>query len=292
MDAEVESFDQVEVKGTKYGMKIRDGVYLPNGIKNLSNSKCFKLRDDDIFISSFPKSGTTWTNELVWLIIHNLDFESSQKNLDKKFIWLDPGVSTKIIDDADSPRLFKNHLPLQFLPLEIKSENIKKIYVLRNPKDMLVSTFHFYRKLVKDEFTGEFEDLVDIFEEGKTWYGPWWSHVDSFVTLPNTFLVIYENLIKKPNETIKSLGEFLGKNLNESEIEFLIESTSFKKMKEAEKTFKDDSRHSKIFKSDLIFFRKGEIGDWKNYFDEVMSKRIEAVVEKNLKFKVNFIYDS
>lgn len=84
----------------------------------------------------------------------------------------------------------------------------------------------------------------------------------------------------------------MGKNLNESEIEFLIESTSFKKMKEAEKTFKDDSRHSKIFKSDLIFFRKGEIGDWKNYFDEVMSKRIEAVVEKNLKFKANFIYDS
>lgn len=57
MDVEAESFDQVEVKGTKYGMKIRDGVYLPNGVKNLSNSKCFKLRDDDIFISSFPKSG-------------------------------------------------------------------------------------------------------------------------------------------------------------------------------------------------------------------------------------------
>nr|QVK45628.1 sulfotransferase [Brachionus paranguensis] len=290
MNIEIENIDQVEVKGTKYGMKIRDGICLPNGVKNLSYSKCFKLRDDDILISSFPKSGTTWTNELVWLIIHNLDYESSQKNVDKKFIWLDPGIPTKIIDDANSPRLFKNHLPLQFLPNDIKSEKIKKIYVLRNPKDMLVSTFHFYKKLVKDEFTGEFKDLVDLFEEGKTWYGPWWSHVDSFVDLPNTFLVIYEDLIKKPNETIKSLGEFLGKNLSDAEIEFLIESTSFKKMKDSENTLKNDAKHSSIFRSDLVFFRKGEIGDWKNYFDEEMSKRIETVVEKKLKLKFNFNY--
>lgn len=99
--------------------------------------------------------------------MNNLEKESSVKNLDK-FIWLDPGVPTKIIDNADSPRMFKNHLPLQFLPQEIKSERIKKIYVLRNPKDMLVSTYHFYKKLVKDEFIGDFKKLVELFEEGKS----------------------------------------------------------------------------------------------------------------------------
>lgn len=57
MDIESESFEHVEVDGTKYGMKVRDGIYLPNGVMNLSYSKCFKLRNDDIFVSSIPKSG-------------------------------------------------------------------------------------------------------------------------------------------------------------------------------------------------------------------------------------------
>nr|QNH68005.1 sulfotransferase-like protein 2 [Brachionus rotundiformis] len=292
MDIVDENFDHAQVEGTKNGMKVRDGIFLPNGVRNLSYSKCFKLRDDDIFVSSFPKSGTTWTNELVWLITHNLDYEGSQNNLEKKIIWLDPGIPTNVIDDADSPRLFKNHLPLQFLPDDIRTEKIKKIYVLRNPKDMLVSTFHFYRKLVKDEFIGEFKDLVNLFEEGKTWYGPWWSHVDSFVELPNTFIIVYEDLIKKPFETIKCLGEFLGKKLSDSQVQFLIECTSFKKMKEGESKFKSDAKHSNFFKSDLVFFRKGEIGDWKNYFDEENSRKVDAVVEKKLKFKINFIYEN
>nr|AIT99318.1 sulfotransferase 6B1-like protein [Brachionus koreanus] len=157
---------------------------------------------------------------------------------------------------------------------------------------MLVSTFHFYKKLVKDEFTGDFQNLIDLFEQGKTWYGPWWSHVNSFTKLPNTFIIMYEDLIKNAHKTIKSLGEFLGKNLTDSEIKFLIECTSFKKMKETEKEFKNDDRHVDKFKSDLVFFRKGEIGDWKNYFDEEMSKKVDDVVTNRLEFEVNFVYEN
>lgn len=84
----------------------------------------------------------------------------------------------------------------------------------------------------------------------------------------------------------------MGKKLSDSEIECLIERTCFKKMKEGEKVMKKDDRHLDLFKSDMVFFRKGEIGDWKNYFDEDMSKRIEVLVEKKLKLKVNFVYEN
>lgn len=88
------------------------------------------------------------------------------------------------------------------------------------------------------------------------------------------------------------MGEFLGKILTDSEIKFLIESTSFKKMKQDETILKKDNRHVEIFKPDLVFFRKGEIGDWKNYFDEEMSKRVDEIVKNKLEFKIEFVYEN
>lgn len=37
--------------------------------------KEFKVREDDVWVVSFPKCGTTWTQEMVWQICNNLDFE-------------------------------------------------------------------------------------------------------------------------------------------------------------------------------------------------------------------------
>ena len=39
------------------------------------------------------------------------------------------------------------------------------------------------------------------------------------------------------------------------------------------------------FKEDMQFFRKGQIGDWKNYFTEEMFARLKVAVERNLKYK-------
>lgn len=50
----------------------------------------FKVRSDDTWVVTFPRSGTTWTQELVWLISNNLDFETAKKiNLDDRFPFLE-----------------------------------------------------------------------------------------------------------------------------------------------------------------------------------------------------------
>lgn len=39
----------------------------------------FPSRPDDVWVATFPRSGTTWTQELVWMIANNLDYEGAQK---------------------------------------------------------------------------------------------------------------------------------------------------------------------------------------------------------------------
>ena len=37
----------------------------------------FAVRADDVWVASFPKCGTTWTQEMVWNIVNNMDIDKA-----------------------------------------------------------------------------------------------------------------------------------------------------------------------------------------------------------------------
>jgi hypothetical protein len=114
---EPEEFEIVRAKSAKNGLKKRDGVLLSNFTINLSSVKNLELRSDDTFVIGFPKSGTTWIEEITWLIKNGLDFERAKNEFHYVRVpWIDAGFSKIIIDNMPSPRVFKAHLPIKFLP--------------------------------------------------------------------------------------------------------------------------------------------------------------------------------
>ena len=71
------------------------------------------------------------------------------------------------INNMPSPRFIKSHLPAKLLPNQIFEKKPKIIYVTRNPKDLVVSYFHFTQYLPHLQKYETFGDCLEEFSAGK-----------------------------------------------------------------------------------------------------------------------------
>ncbi|XKL63786.1 hypothetical protein PGB90_006150 [Kerria lacca] len=139
-----------------------------------------EVKFDDVWLVSYPRTGSTWAQEMVWCIINNLDYEGAKLlsqfraplleltalfGNDKREWKNALGNSVEQVENMPSPRCIKTHLPWDLLPTQLKIIKPKIIYVARNPKDISVSYFH-YCNLIHD-FHGTYEDFCELFLHGK-----------------------------------------------------------------------------------------------------------------------------
>ncbi|XP_069365618.1 luciferin sulfotransferase-like [Maniola hyperantus] len=146
----------------------------------------FPLRSDDTFIVTFPKSGTTMTQELIWLLGNNLDYEkAASTTITIRFPYLEfPAITNKRttmtqeqkntmreslmmftmseIESMASPRFIKSHLPLSLLPPSLLDKT-KVVYVIRDPRDVAVSFYHHLKLMMKVPTDYEFKKYWECF---------------------------------------------------------------------------------------------------------------------------------
>lgn len=189
---------------------VRISFYAPNIDKDFEKDlNHFETRSDDIYVVSFPKSGTTWMQEIVWQIFN--DGKISEERVERRYAVLETsqlfdrprGDSDKKVslNSQPSPRLIKSHLPYHVIPMsKDESKRSKYIYVARNPRDVAVSYYHFVLSFGADSyFNGTWRFFVKLFLEGKNSCGlwsdhvlPWWEHKDE----PHILFLKYEDLKK------------------------------------------------------------------------------------------------
>ena len=95
--------------------KVKQFQIFPRGYMNVEKDiRSFDVRDDDIWISSFPKCGTTWTQEMVWNIVNNVDLEQARSvTLDKRipFLELTSLYDQTVLDSIDDG-IFENTISI------------------------------------------------------------------------------------------------------------------------------------------------------------------------------------
>ncbi|XP_063613424.1 sulfotransferase 1C4-like [Penaeus indicus] len=283
---------------------------LLNGFKDVADRIYnFKLRESDVVIVTFPKSGTTWSQEVVWSMLHDPDLKGAPRSqlmdrppylemeVDQWPTWVKAfvppmfqamcpggdasrGTVVQMLEVEREPRVIKTHLPLSLLPLDTL-DKAKVVYVARNPKDLVTSFYEYSRTMKRLQFRGSLAEFADHFMRDELRYCPYWEHLREAWQRrnhPNLHFIFFEDLKKDSVGEYRKLDEFLGSKLSEAQLARIMEHTSFSSMK---------ARDEALGKSDQIisegsFFRSGQTGSWKQKLTHDLESKIDTWTKENV----------
>ncbi|XP_039598750.1 sulfotransferase 1 family member D1-like isoform X1 [Polypterus senegalus] len=201
----------------------------------------FQAFPDDLIISTYPKAGTTWVQEIIDLIYNDGDAVKCQRaptfvRIPFLEIISPPPIPSgvELLNKMPRPRIIKTHLPFHLVPRSIWENKCKVIYVARNAKDNAVSYYHFDRMNKTQPDPGTWDQYITKFIKGEVAWGPWSDHVKGYWAEKKTHQILYlfyEDLKENPRQQTVKILDFLERVLPEDIIDKIVELTSFSSMK-------------------------------------------------------------
>ncbi|KAJ8363868.1 hypothetical protein SKAU_G00126990 [Synaphobranchus kaupii] len=276
------------------------GVYLPNHLhspESLNHFEEFTFRTDDIIIVTYPKSGTTWTQEIVPLIQNEGDMASvlTLPNWDR-VPWLEEKRALELnLDQRPSPRIFASHIHYSMMPKSFYKVKPKVIYVMRNPKDVFTSSFHYHGMVSYLVNPGTVDEFLAKFLSGQVMYGSWFEHVKGWLNAEDQDPCPFLTSCLLPcdlKESVSKIAHFMGKSLSEEVSAKIADHCRFKNMKQNKMSNYSLVPEEIMDQKKSEFLRKGIIGDWKNFFTDAQTECFDAVYEERIKdVKLTFVWD-
>jgi hypothetical protein len=262
-------------RGPRY--TIHDGFRMPMGfpVEGFDSGQRYRAAPGDVFVASYPKCGTTWTQYIVYLLENGGRPLAAAQKLDTVFPHLEE-VGEHVVRALPEPRLIKTHLPYERTPWSARA---KYVYVARNPFDCAVSFYHHTRGFVRhyDFAEGTWDTFFECFVRGEVDFGDYFDHLRSWWprrTQSNVLFLTYERMLAAPAQAVRSIADFLGGAPAElarapEGVDAVVRASGFKAMR------KDQDRWSSQRPADMPgFVRKGVVGDWRNHFSPAQTRRL------------------
>lgn len=238
--------------------------------------KSLKIFPDDVFLVSYPKSGNTWTR----FLLGNLMFPNTPLTFANVHVLVPCPLSTSRKDFERTPR-----------PRIIKSHDCfdpgfpRVIYIVRDPRDVAISQYHYNRKIKDLEDGLSIEAFVERFLAGETCQAPngsWGENVLTWLATregdPGFLMLRYEDLLADTEREVRKIMRFLALNATAVQITQAVERSSAARMRELEKAQGDDIDRmvGRQSRKDMMFVRAAVSGGWRKELPTPVVEKIEA----------------
>ncbi|OWF39195.1 Sulfotransferase family cytosolic 1B member 1 [Mizuhopecten yessoensis] len=272
--------------GASFDMYLCEGIQFPSFSKTdlkttVNRFKYLQVRDDDVFIASYPKAGKHWIYEITnTLLTGTMEYMTS-------YATSGPSGETTF-QDMKSPRIIASHFLFKDFPTELGSKKCRVIYITRNMKDSAVSFYSHMRKMEDSwGYSGTFDGFLPLFTSGQVPYGSWFEHTRLWEAVlqehPNLSILHleYEDMKRDLLGNVRNTAKFLGVEENEELFEKIVEKCDFQKMRSSctfgapWKSFTKDNTSP--------ICRKGQVGDWKNWFTVAQNETFDEIYNKEMK---------
>ncbi len=235
--------------------------------------------DDDVFITSYPRSGNTWTRFLIGNLIYQ-DDPVTFTNIEARIpeIYFNPD---HVMRRLPRPRILKSHECF-------RPQHKQVIYIVRDPRDVCVSNYHHNVKagLIADDFP--MEQFVPMFlrAEFDNNFGSWADNVGSWLLMREKdagFLLLqYEQMKQDPATELGKVASFLERNHfrgirpTPERISRAVELSTAERMRNLEKAESNKWALTKRTRQDKPFIRSAASGKWKT----ILTSKSAALIEE------------
>ncbi len=239
-----------------------------------------QLRSSDVFLIGHPKSGNTWLAYMLAILL--LKDRSNRITLSNVGNHV-PFVHGRDLQIAEwfhlpDPRVFRNEEPTfsELYP--------KIIYLIRDPRAVLVSFFHMYQVVLNDRritfqsFLDQYLAADGIFRKWNRGLVRWDRQVLSWTQRaksdPRVLIVKFEDMVGDRRCVLERLAQFVGISYSGEVLDCAVERGSFQAMRKDEEEHGAEAYPGEISERGR-FVRRGEIAGWKDELSADLVRQIE-----------------
>ena len=293
------------------------GPWLPiTSARTLRACAEFPARADDVFICSYPKSGTTWCQNLVARILTRSRGDEpappeswSHVSEVSPFFEIDPhwdhenepsSLAANVVENhrrfVRGRRVFNTHLPLALMPRVGKDDDDdynknrklpKIVYVARDGRDCAVSFWHHLKSQSVEDggFSEGWDTFFESWIEGTIAFGSWFDHLNGWRDASadaNVLVLKYEDMKTDLRGVARAVAAHVdpSRPLCEHELDEIVRACTFEAMKDDIEKYQPIS--VRWTDETFSFVNRGVVGSFEDVFSDEQKTRFEEKAKAKL----------